>query len=59
MLVLGRNDSEQIRIGEDIVITVIKSRNGHTRLGIEAPREVPVLRGELESPPVATAEGEP
>lgn len=48
MLVLTRKNGQQIKIGEDIVVTIFKCNNGHTQVGIEAPREVPVLRGELE-----------
>jgi carbon storage regulator CsrA len=48
MLVLTRKIDEQIKIGDDITITVIKLRNNQIRLGIEAPRDVRVLRAELE-----------
>lgn len=47
MLVLTRKRSEMIRIGEDIVIKVIKTGNGTVKLGIEAPAHVRVLRAEL------------
>lgn len=47
MLVLTRKRSEMIRIGEDIVIKVIKTGNGTVKLGIEAPSHVRVLRAEL------------
>lgn len=49
MLVLTRKQDEQILIGDDVVITVIKIRNNQIRLGISAPRDVRVLRGELEA----------
>ena len=48
MLVLTRKKDEQIRIGEDIIITVIRVKGKSVRLGIQAPRTEPVLRGELE-----------
>lgn len=48
MLVLTRKIDEKIKIGDDITITVIKLRNNQIRLGIDAPREVRVLRAELE-----------
>lgn len=48
MLCLTRKESQTIRIGDHITITVIKSKSGSTRIGIEAPPEVKVLRGELE-----------
>jgi carbon storage regulator CsrA len=47
MLVLTRKHQEKIRIGDDIVITVLRSKGKSVRLGIEAPASVPVLRGEL------------
>lgn len=47
MLVLTRKLSEQIRIGNDIVITVLEFRGSSIRLGIEAPRDVRVMREEL------------
>jgi len=48
MLVLTRKLDEQILIGDQIKITVLKIRNNQIRLGITAPRDVRVLRGELE-----------
>lgn len=47
MLVLTRKHQEKIRIGDNIVITVLKTKGKTVRLGIEAPSEVPVIRGEL------------
>ncbi len=47
MLVLTRKIQEQIRIGNDIVITVLEFRGNSIRLGIEAPRDVRVMREEL------------
>src|SRR3989304_4485633 len=47
MLVLTRKQQEKIRIGDQIVITVLKMKGKAVRLGIEAPAEVPGLRGEL------------
>ena len=47
MLVLSRKKGERIVIGDNIVVTVIDLRKGGVRLGIEAPREVPVHRKEL------------
>ena len=47
MLVLTRKHQEKIRIGDHIVITVLKTKGKTVRLGIEAPTEVPVIRGEL------------
>ncbi|MCA9036974.1 MAG: carbon storage regulator [Planctomycetaceae bacterium] len=47
MLVLTRKTEETIRIGDDIVIKVTRIGNGTVKLGIEAPINVRVLRGEL------------
>ncbi len=47
MLVLTRKHQEKIRIGDHIMITVLKTKGKTVRLGIEAPTEVPVIRGEL------------
>lgn len=47
MLVLSRKKNESIVINDDIVITVVEIRGDKVRLGIEAPREVPVDRKEV------------
>jgi len=47
VLVLSRKPDESIVIGADIFITVISVKGDTVRLGIEAPREVPVRRSEL------------
>lgn len=48
MLVLSRKESEKIRLGDDIIITVVRVAGDKVRLGIEAPSHVPVLRRELK-----------
>jgi carbon storage regulator len=48
MLVLSRRLGESIVLGDDVVITVLAVAGGRTRLGIEAPRSVPIQRAELE-----------
>ncbi len=47
MLVLSRKPGEAIRIGDDIEISVIEVRGDTVRIGINAPRTVPVFRMEL------------
>jgi carbon storage regulator len=47
MLVLSRKLGEKIVIGENICITVVDIDRGKIRLGIEAPRDVPIFRQEL------------
>ena len=46
MLVLSRKLGEQIVISDDIVVTVIDIRGDKVRLGIEAPKNIPVHRQE-------------
>jgi carbon storage regulator len=47
MLVLSRKKNESIVIDDNIVITVVEIRGDKVRLGIQAPREVPVHRSEV------------
>jgi carbon storage regulator CsrA len=47
MLVLTRKYQEKIKIGDNITITVLRMKGKAVRLGIEAPTNVPVIRGEL------------
>lgn len=57
MLVLSRKRDEQIKIGDDITITLTRIKGGEVRLGIEAPKHVKILRVELgplpAEPPLA------
>jgi carbon storage regulator len=47
MLVLSRKKNESVVIDDRIVLTVVEIRGDKVRLGIEAPREVPVHRKEI------------
>jgi len=47
VLVLTRRVDESIVIGDNIKITVVAMKNGAVKLGIDVPREVPILRTEL------------
>jgi carbon storage regulator len=47
MLVLSRKPGESIVIDDRIVVTVVQIGGGRIRLGIEAPREVHILRSEV------------
>lgn len=47
MLVLSRKKNESIVINDDITIVVVEIRGDKVRLGVEAPREVPVHRREV------------
>ena len=48
MLVLSRKECQRIRLGDSIVITIVKISGDKVRVGIEAPGDVLVLRDELE-----------
>ena len=61
MLVLSRKQNQEILIGDNIKITVLRIKGNTIRLGIDAPRDVNVLRGELprhEKTTAATGEQE-
>lgn len=47
MLVLSRKKDESIIIADNIVITVVEIRGDKVRLGIQAPKEIPVHRQEV------------
>jgi len=61
MLVLSRRESERVRLGDSIVLTIVRVSGDKVRLGIEAPADVLVLRDELQphGEPVADAEVSP
>ena len=48
MLVLSRKSMQRIVIGDGIIVTVLEIRGSKVRLGIEAPRNVRVVRSELQ-----------
>jgi carbon storage regulator len=47
MLVLSRKAGESVRVGDDVVITILDVRGDVVRVGIDAPRSVSVQRAEL------------
>jgi carbon storage regulator len=49
MLVLSRKLGETIRIGDDVEVTVVQVNRGKVRLAIQAPKDVVILRSELNS----------
>lgn len=56
MLVLSRKSGERIRIGNDVVLTLLKIGPGRVQIGFEAPREVRIIRDELheiDAPPAS------
>lgn len=44
MLVLSRRERQTIRIGDDIVVSIVKIGGDIVRVGIDAPRHVPIVR---------------
>ena len=48
MLVLSRKPMERIHIGDSVVVTVLEVRGNKARIGIDAPKEIHVLRSELQ-----------
>lgn len=48
MLVLSRKKNESIVINDNITVVVVEIRGDKVRLGIEAPKEVPVHRHEIK-----------
>jgi len=59
MLVLTRKLNEKVYIGSDIVICVVAIDGNKVRLGIEAPRDVPICREELLSLAASNAPAAP
>lgn len=49
MLVLARRPMETIHIGDSIVVTLVRLGDSSVRIGIDAPAEMRVIRGELMS----------
>ena len=47
MLILTRKRNESIRIDDDITITVVEIRGDNVRLGVDAPKDVPINRKEV------------
>ena len=47
MLILGRRITESFMIGDDIMVTVLAINNNQVKIGISAPRDVPVHREEI------------
>jgi len=51
MLVLSRKSQQQIFIGDDIKIIIVECNKGKTRIGIEAPKSVRIVRSEIKDKP--------
>ncbi len=48
MLTLGRKKGEKIHLGNDIVIQIVEINKGDVKIGIDAPKDIIILRGELK-----------
>ena len=48
MLVLSRKERQRIKLGDSIIVTVVRVSGEKVRLGIEAPSDILVLREELD-----------
>jgi carbon storage regulator CsrA len=59
MLVLTRKLQEKIHIGDNVTITIVRIQGNTVRVGIEAPQDVRVVRGEISAtePPVVVLAG--
>ena len=51
MLILGRKVGDTIQIGPDIEIMVARISDGYVRIGITAPHDMNIMRGELLKQP--------
>jgi len=49
MLILGRKEQETIHIGNDVTISVESITKGMVKIGIDAPKDIMILRGELKN----------
>ena len=59
MLVLSRKQNERIRVGDSVVVTIVRVSGDKVRIGIEAPPNVRVLRDELEDQRLGGTDGIP
>lgn len=50
MLVLSRKPKETIQIGDNITVTILNFKGGAVRIGIDAPKEVKIKRGQCHAP---------
>ncbi len=48
MLILSRKRGEEIILGNDIVVKITEISKGNVKIGIEAPKDTVILRGELK-----------
>ena len=49
MLVLSRKQGQRIQISDNVTITITQIKGNQVRIGVEAPRDVAIRRGELQA----------
>jgi len=59
MLVLSRKEGEKLVIGDNIVLTINRINGNRVAVGIEAPRDIRIVRGELDRHEVAAGPNAP
>jgi carbon storage regulator len=59
MLVLSRKQNQRIRVGDQVVVTVVRVSGDKVRIGIQAPHDMRVLRDELEDDSIGEVVLEP
>lgn len=59
MLILTRRSNERIFIGDDIVLSILAIEGNRVKLGIDAPKDVPILREEIRSVPLEPVDNLP
>ncbi len=59
MLVLSRKVGEKLMVGDDIVLTINRISGNRVAIGIEAPRNVRIVRGELQKNQIAPSGSSP
>lgn len=59
MLVLSRKQNQRIRVGDQVVVTVVRVSGDKVRIGIEAPHDMRVLRDELDDDSIGDVVLEP
>ena len=52
MLILTRRSNERIFIGDDIVLSILAIEGKRVKIGIDAPKDVSILREEIRNDPV-------
>jgi carbon storage regulator len=48
MLILSRRRDETIRIGENVLLKIVSVKDGRVRIGIDAPKDIPIARGDMK-----------